>query len=176
MIHYSPIEGVEVFDDCFTLAHRFDINEAVKRSVFRMGWNDNLDGAEPNIFSQWSPDNLNSIKFFKEFTEGHPLHQKLDPDKFIRCIVNNETLSSTHWTHTHIEENVLLYYVNMEWKDEWGGETLFFDKHNSRDIIYGSRFTPGRLIWFDGEIPHTLKQPSRLAPKFRFTISIFFKK
>lgn len=175
MNYYSPVSGVEVYDDCLTLAHRFDINEAVKKSMFRIGWNDNTDDAEPNMYSQWSPDDLNRIKFFKEFTDKHPLHAKINPDKFIRCIVNNEVMANTHWTHTHIDENVLLYYVNMEWKDQWGGETLFFDKTN-KDIIFGSRFTPGRLIWFDGEIPHTIKQPSRLAPKFRFTISIFFKK
>lgn len=175
MIFYSPIPGIEVCDDAFSLAHRFDINEAVKKSIYKIGWNDNTDDAEANLYSQWSPDDLNRVKFFKEFTKDHPLHTKIDPDKFIRCIINNEVTSNVHWTHTHINENVLLYYVNMEWKDQWGGETLFFDKSN-KDIIFGSRFIPGRLIWFDGEIPHTIKQPSRIAPKFRFTISIFFKK
>jgi hypothetical protein len=175
IINYSPISGIEVIDNSFSLAHRFDINEAVKKSVFRIGWADNTDNAEHNIFSQWSPDDLNRIKFFKDFAGDHPLADKMNPDKFLRCIVNNETTSNVHWTHTHINENVLLYYVNMEWKDEWGGETLFFDRSN-RDIVFGSRFTPGRMIWFDGEHPHTIKQPSRVAPKFRFTISIFFKK
>jgi len=175
MNYYSPINGVEVYDDVFSLSHRYDINEAVKKSLFRIGWNDNTDDAESNMYSLWSPEDLNRIKFFKEFVDTHPLHKKIDPDKYIRCIINNETMSNTHWTHTHINENVLLYYVNMDWKDQWGGETLFFDR-NSKDIVFGSRFVPGRLIWFDGEIPHTIKQPSRQAPKFRFTISIFFKK
>jgi hypothetical protein len=175
MKHYSPVDGVDIFDDVFSLAHRYDINEAVKKSIFRIGWNDNTDDAEANMYSQWSPDDLNRIKFFKELGAPHPLHSKIDPDKFIRCIINNEVMSNTHWTHTHIDENVLLYYVNMDWKDQWGGETLFFDR-NSKDIVFGSRFTPGRMIWFDGEIPHTIKQPSRIAPKFRFTLSIFFKK
>lgn len=175
MLHYEPVSGIEVFDDCFTLAHRFDINEAVKKSIFRIGWNDNTDDAEPNMYSLWTPDELNRVKFFKEFKKDHPLNKRLDPSKFLRCVVNNEVMTNAHWTHTHIEEDVLLYYVNMEWKDQWGGETLFFDKTN-RDIIFGSRFIPGRLIWFDGEFPHTIKQPSRIAPKFRFTISVFFKK
>ena len=35
MNYYSPVNGVEVYDDCLTLAHRFDINEAVKKSNFR---------------------------------------------------------------------------------------------------------------------------------------------
>lgn len=175
MNFYSPFENIEVCDDCFSLAHRYDINEAIKKSLYRIGWNDNTDDAEPNLYSVWSPDDLNRIKFFKEFNKDNPFTKKINPDKFVRCIVNNEFMSNTHWTHTHIGEDVLLYYVNMEWKDEWGGETLFFDK-NSKDIIFGSRFVPGRLIWFDGEIPHTIKTPSRLGPKFRFTISIFFKK
>ena len=174
--HYSPIEGVDVYDNVFDLSKRFDIQESVKRCPYQIGWSDNTDISEQYMYSNWTPEKLNSINFFSEFTEGHPLHEKIDPEKFIRCIVNNDVCTNTHWTHTHINENVFLYYVNMDWQDHWGGETLFYDKKTSGDIIFGSRFTPGRVIWFDGEIPHTIKPQSRLAPKYRFSLSIFFKK
>lgn len=172
---YTPSPGIEVIDNSLTLAQRNDVNEAVKGSVFRIGWMENSEDSEHNIYSQWSADDLNDIRFFRDFNSEHPLADKLNPDKFVKCIVNNVTMSNVHWTHTHIHHNILLYYVNLEWNDEWGGETLFFDRDN-RDIIFGSRFIPGRIIWFDGEHPHTIKQPSRIAPRFRFTLSIFFKK
>jgi hypothetical protein len=173
---YSPIEGVEIYDDVFDVAKRFDIQEFVKKSPFQIGWADNTDNQENYMFSKWTPEALNRVRFFETFTENHPLYSKLNPDKFIRCIVNSDVCTNTHWTHTHINENVLLYYVNMDWQDHWGGETFFFDKKNCNDIVFGSRFTPGRMIWFDGEIPHTIKPQSRLAPKYRFSISVFFNK
>lgn len=173
---YSPIKGVEIYDDTYDLAHRFDIQESVKRSPFQIGWSDTTDNTEQYMFSQWNPEKLNSIRFFSPFMKGHPLNSKIDPDKFLRCIINSDVCTNTHWTHTHMNENVLLYYVNMDWQDHWGGETLFYDKKKNSDIIFGSRFTPGRIIWFDGEYPHTIKPQSRLAPKYRFTVSVFFKK
>lgn len=176
IVHYSPIKGIEVYDNVFDLAKRFDIQESVKNSQFMMGWSDTTDHGEQYMFSKWTPEKLNSIRFFEPFVEGHPLHSKIDPDKFIRCIVNSDVCSNTHWTHTHINENVFLYYVNMQWQDHWGGETLFFDKKSNSDIVFGSRFTPGRVIWFDGEYPHAIKPQSRLGPKYRFTVSVFFKK
>lgn len=176
MKHYSPLPKIEVYDNVYTLAHRYDIQEHVKKSVFQIGWSDTADNTETYMFAQWTPEKLNSIKFFAPYTKDHPLHTKIDPDKFLRCIVNNDVCTNTHWTHTHINENVLLYYVNMEWHDHWGGETLFFDKNNNSDIIFGSRFTPGRVMWFDGEYPHTIKCQSRLATKYRFSISVFFNK
>ena len=174
--YYSPAEGIEVYDDVFDLAHRFDIQESVKRCPYQIGWADNTDNQENYMFSQWAPEKLNQISLFAPFQKDHPLHEKLNPDKFIRCVINNDVMSNTHWTHTHINENVFLYYVNMDWQEHWGGETLFFDKKKNSDIIFGSRYTPGRVIWFDGEYPHTIKPQSRLGPKFRFTLSVFFKK
>lgn len=173
---YSPTPGIEIYDDIFDVAKRFDIQEFVKKSPFQIGWADTTDNQEHYMYSKWTPEALNRVRFFETFTKSHPLYSKIDPDKFIRCIVNSDVCTNSHWTHTHINENVLLYYVNMDWQDHWGGETLFFDKHSCNDIVFGSRFTPGRMIWFDGEIPHTIKSQSRLAPKYRFSISIFFNK
>lgn len=174
--HYSPIEGVDVYDNVFDLSKRFDILESVRKSPFQIGWPDNNTSNESYMYSHWTPEKLNSINFFSDFVEGHPLHDKVNPDKFLRCIINSDVSSNAHWTHTHINENVLLYYVNMEWQDGWGGETLFYDKKKNSDIIFGSKFTPGRMIWFDGEYPHSIKTQSRVAPQYRFTVSIFFKK
>lgn len=174
--HYSPTKGIDVYDNVFDVAKRFNIREGVKKCPYHIGWSDTTDKTEEYMFSNWLPEALKSMHFFSDFVKGHPLYEKVALDKFIRCIVNNDVCTNTHWTHTHINENVLLYYADMYWEEHWGGETLFFDKKQNNDIIFGSRYTPGRIIWFDGEIPHTFKPQSRLGPKYRFSISIFFKK
>ena len=69
----------------------------------------------------------------------------------------------------------MLYYANREWKPEWGGETVFYDE-GGKDIIYTSPYVPNRMIFFAGELPHRYNPPSRVAPKFRFSISTFFER
>jgi len=69
-----------------------------------------------------------------------------------------------------------LYYPNLHWEDGWEGETRFFNKHNRDEIVYTSVYKPGRIILFDGEIPHQIGTQSITGPKYRFTIGVFFKR
>jgi Rps23 Pro-64 3,4-dihydroxylase Tpa1-like proline 4-hydroxylase len=80
-----------------------------------------------------------------------------------------------YYAHTHGEDKVLLYYINMEWKEGWHGETQFYSD-DLKEVKYTSPYTPGRLILFDGKIPHTMRPQSIIAPKFRFSLSMFLKK
>ena len=36
-------------------------------------------------------------------------------------------------------------------------------------------FTPGRIIIFNGTVPHSIRPQSFNAPQYRFTVSTFFK-
>jgi hypothetical protein len=65
--------------------------------------------------------------------------------------------------------------VNLEWLDGWHGETLFYDE-TCKNIIFASPFTPNRVIVFDASIPHSLRPPSLIATKFRFTLALIFNK
>ena len=53
---------------------------------------------------------------------------------------------------------------------------LSLNPDNINNIAYTTPYIPGRFILFDGSIPHTIRPQSSKAPKFRFTISIFFEK
>ena len=63
----------------------------------------------------------------------------------------------------------------MEWKQEWWGETQFLSE-DLKEIIFTNPYVPGRAVWFDGAIPHTIKTQSAIAPKYRFSLSLFFWK
>jgi len=88
--------------------------------------------------------------------------------------VNLSTPTDCHWAHTHKDHTVLLYYVNKHWKHDWAGETMFFNDDLS-EVAYASVYKPGRIIVFDGEIPHSVRPQSSIAPNYRFTLSLFFK-
>ena len=67
-----------------------------------------------------------------------------------------------------------MYYANLEWRDEWHGETLFYDHNRVSTNAY--QYTPGRILEFDGSLPHSIRPQSFIGPQYRFTVSTFFTK
>lgn len=63
----------------------------------------------------------------------------------------------------------VLYYVNPVWKHFWGGETLFYENHQTRVAILP---TPGRFVLFDGSIEHTGTVPNRICKSSRLTLAM----
>lgn len=61
------------------------------------------------------------------------------------------------------ENKTMLVYLNPVWDPEWGGETVFFD--DDLDAKYIVQPRPGRVVLFDGRIPHTGRPP---GPKFMY--------
>ncbi len=63
-----------------------------------------------------------------------------------------------------------LWFLSTRWEPEWGGETMFFDK--SGDAMFCASPRPGRLVLFDGAIPHVGRPPSRIcfAPRYSFAV------
>ena len=49
-----------------------------------------------------------------------------------------------------------------------------YNPDDQSEIAYASVYIPGRIILFDGSIPHAIRPQSVKAPKYRFTLSLFF--
>jgi SM-20-related protein len=56
------------------------------------------------------------------------------------------------------------------WQPSWHGETLFYTPDHS-DVIRAVLPKPGRMVIFDSDIPHAGRDPSRLCPLIRVTIT-----
>jgi len=63
----------------------------------------------------------------------------------------------------------LLYYPNVDWHHDWGGETVFFD--SDKDIAFSAAFKPNRAILFDERLMHSARSPSILAKAARFSVT-----
>lgn len=86
------------------------------------------------------------------------------------------TASDTYMYHvdSDIEGTpTALYYANLEWKPEWEGETHFSDE-KMQEVLFTSSFVPGRLVIFDGTIPHKSSQPAIGSSGYRFALAIKF--
>tara|TARA_R100000773_G_C4218702_1_gene117205 strand:- start:440 stop:970 length:531 start_codon:yes stop_codon:yes gene_type:complete len=145
----------------------------VCNSTFKLGWQDRNEPEKLhfNIYSEWNKKNLHDCGLLQHLNEVCALNN-LDPNNLQRSIVNLTKCGDFNFCHTHQNKKVLLYYVNLEWKDGFGGETIFYED-NLKDAIAVSSFVSGRIILFDGSIPHTIRSQSTYAPSYRFTISNF---
>ena len=175
---------IKIFDDTVPFNIQQIVYNTVTNSLFRIkGWEDrdDLDIKDANLHSNWSLEDLKDSRLFPYIYDAlvDPLQgTRNDPkviNEFDKCIVNLTKPGDSYYTHTHGEETtVVLYYVNLEWKDGWAGETLFYD--DKRNLMSAYEYTPGRILKFSGDTPHTIRPQSFTAPSYRFTISVFFRR
>lgn len=166
---------IKIYDNLFDLNYRQTLYNYVDTSRYVIGWSDtNIPEKQQyrNLHSNYNEDDLKTIQYL-QILESVGILKEVEGLELKRAVVNLSTPSDAHFIHSHPEKKVILYYANLEWQDGWHGETLFFED-NSREVVYASSYTPGRVIVFDGGIPHSIRPQSILAAKFRFTLALFF--
>ena len=94
-----------------------------------------------------------------------------------RGIVNAITSNGVYHPHDDHGSDIkwsFLYYANMKWDLEWGGDTLFLN--DDRQTISNTvQCKPNRVVIFDATIPHLIRPTTIIAPPYRFSINMTFK-
>ena len=67
----------------------------------------------------------------------------------------------------------VMFYLNKEWSANLGGETNFY---RNEEIIKSVLPKPGRVIIFDGIIPHCGNEVSRICVELRMVASVRYEK
>ena len=93
------------------------------------------------------------------------------PANFFVC--NLSFAGQQYWSHTHQEQESLVYYANTEWRNEWGGETIIYEK-DGETFHAAVPYKPGAVLWLKEGVPHSLRAPTFQAPLFRHTIGLFY--
>ncbi len=168
---------IQFFDHVFPTAYQETLYHFVSNSFYKIG---SQDGPAPldrrthiYMHSEWDQQDLaNSL--FQEYLDNSDAAALLKNKRVVRATVNLSVPSDTNFIHTHLNQLVGVYYVNLHWKPEWAGETLFFNDEMT-DIIKASVYKPNRLVVFDGSIPHTIRPQAFSAPHYRLTLATFFE-
>lgn len=95
----------------------------------------------------------------------------LPEHKLVRCYVNAHTYGIEGYPHTDSRSPghfTALIYLNKIWCPEWAGETVFFN--HTGDIVQSVIPRYGRLVIFDGRIPHAARSLSRRCGELRQTL------
>jgi SM-20-related protein len=175
--HAVGAHRVKVYDDLLPLKLRQDIHTFATRAPYLIGWADN-DVIENNrhqhLHANCSSEQLAKLGLLMELAPM-PVFKELQGLALKSAVINLSWPGDVHFAHAHPEAKVLLYYVNLQWQPEWFGETLFFDEA-LRNIELALPYTPGRIVVFDGAVPHAIRPQSHAGPAFRFTLALLFER
>jgi len=90
-----------------------------------------------------------------------------------RAYVNCSVYGDAYYLHRDcalFEGHVTaLYYANLEWKPDWGGETIYFNDDEDAECVISPR--PGRLVIARGAILHRGNVPTRSCFEERYSLA-----
>jgi len=90
-----------------------------------------------------------------------------------RCYTNMILYGDFQGPHTDPPDGITaLYYANPEWKENWLGETIFYDEE--RQPVHAVGVRPGRLAIFHSDIVHRAGVPSRECFEPRLSVAFTF--
>jgi len=167
---------IKIIDNAFEIEYQQFLYEACKKGNYNIGWNDNgLIDTLNRVYFHCVLDTEIITRFeIEEKIRGTEFGAILKDYKVKKGVINCSRPGETYYAHAHdINEIVVLYYPNLRWQQEWGGETMFYDK-KTQELIYANEYKPNRLLMFDGTIPHSVRPPSYISDQYRFTMATFF--
>jgi len=79
--------------------------------------------------------------------------------------LNGQSLGQNGTTHIdnsyNTGEKTLMVFINFKWQKEWSGEFQLLEEYNDNaKILKSIEYIPGRIILFDGNIPHRGLSPN----------------
>jgi SM-20-related protein len=171
------VANIDVFDDLVNMGLRSKIFAYIMASKFRIGWADAAYGpksAYKFLHSPFSKEELIASGLGDIIFSAPEIAAFIEGKELSKCMINLTQAGDVQFTHTHpIGETVVLYYANLDWLPEWWGETMFYNDDQS-SIVHASRYTPGRIVVFDGTTPHAIRPQSTIGPQYRFTVTSIF--
>jgi hypothetical protein len=169
------MKEIQIFDDLIDLDTRIKGYQFIKSSMFRIGWQDGVTEEHiryASLYSLYNDEDCNNSSIYHKIINSDA-GRLVDGLSRTKAIVNLSTPADVNFVHSHPEKIGILYYANLEWREGWHGETLFYDE-SLKKVDFATPYIPGRIIVFDANIPHTIRPQSYLASHYRFTFSMFF--
>jgi hypothetical protein len=143
---------------------------------YKIGWDDTSTFEHrqyPCLHSDISRADWSTLAFI-EGIQHEPLKDIVKDLAFDKAVINLAMPSSIQFPHTHGDSTVITYYINPEWKNEYYGETIFYDD-SLLESIKVALYEPNSCVVFDGNIPHSIRPASHIAPSYRFSLSVFYR-
>ena len=168
-------EAIEVIDGVVPAELVQTLDQIIRMPIWKHG----IKSATNDPFSFWFADFAKGEESLRQFsTEIYSLWQCAKPllkggHSLAHAYANGQTYGQAGEIHTDTNDagyKTVVYYCNAFWQTNWGGETIFYNADRS-DIVRAVLPKPGRLLIFDSNIPHAGRDPGRLCPVMRVTVT-----
>lgn len=161
---------IHVFDNLLSFEDRETMFNILKRSYFTIS---SLPNGNENMHAMYDEKASNSLPLAKVI-QNSQIKDLIEGMRPTRSVLNLSFPSSHHLVHSHTHKKVVLYYPNLEWKQDWYGETVFYNE-SITEVSFCCHYTPGRIVVFDGSIPHSIRPQSIAGPQFRMTYGVMYE-
>jgi hypothetical protein len=134
--------------------------------------------SRPDVPGLASSADINAALLPKDpfFLRLRAIAEKMFPGEVlhdIRAYVNSAVYGDSYYIHRDSPEDsndiTVLYYANLNWQPDWGGETIFYKDDNDAVLAVSPR--PGRLVVSRGAILHRGTVPTHDCYEARLTIA-----
>src|SRR5690349_7907552 len=96
-----------------------------------------------------------------------PNERFTDQRAYVNCSVYGDSYYMHRDCAPHERHVTALYYANLEWQPDWGGETIYYNDEEDAEFAITPR--PGRLVIARGAILHRAHVPIRSCYEERYT-------
>lgn len=163
---------IEVVDNKLTYSDREEIYDWVLSSSFKYNRISSQNSTQRTFVSEYSLDEIKKSKLFNFIQSKFYLRIKnLRIHRMYTNICNPGEYYEMHVDSNLDDQITILYYPNMEWDKNHGGETVFYDQ-DGLEPIKMVNYIPGRLILFDSKIPHRSNTVNFTTSNKRFSVAI----
>jgi hypothetical protein len=98
-----------------------------------------------------------------------PEEQFTDQRAYVNCSVYGDAYYMHRDCAVHERHVTALYYANLEWQPDWGGETIYYN--DEEDAAFAISPRPGRLVIARGAILHRGNVPTRSCYAERYSLA-----
>ena len=173
-------QEIYVFDNVYQSHHTQKFYDIILNSFYVIDMNDSNSGEYYNKMSmgaKYSKEDIERMGVIEHLPENIKQQFNLSLQTNERGLVNAITSSGVYHPHDDAGKGAkwsFLYYANMKWDLEWGGDTLFLkdDRQTIENIV---QCKPNRVVIFDARIPHLIRPTTNIAPPYRFSVNMTFK-
>jgi len=169
------ISGREVFicDNFVSSETALRVAQLLKTLTYRRSEKSRPDLPVSGAAAEITPELRKHEPFFTEMVR---LGEDMFPNerfKLERIYVNCAVYGDVYFPHRDCDANLsnvtVLYYGNLLWHGDWGGETIFYNDQHDAELAVTPR--PGRFVVSRGAVLHRGGVPSRACHEERLTIA-----
>lgn len=180
-------DDIQIYDDGLTVEEQSRIVAQLNAAVWRYGWPRNdayfsrpcwhmfIAGARRPEGECCADELAMSPEWgFLASVWGRIKKLHVPGATLLGVYANGQTLGQDSPIHRdnkpHEPGKTVLLFCNSHWASCWGGELVFYD-HQKMNVIRSVLPRPGRLVIFNGQIPHSARSPSVVCDQLRVTIA-----